>query len=213
MADLNEISMLELLPESIAGDSNVIAAAKAIDIELKNVLIAMENTDIIIPNIGNMPESVIDLLAWQYHVDFYDATLPLDTKRQLVLKSVDWHKRKGTPSVVREMVSSVLSHGVVTEWFQYGGQPGHFRVQTDEIITDQTVYDRLIKLVNAVKNVRSWLDNIIINRQWSGEAFFGVALNSGKTITIKPVQFNLGDCTGTANFGVALHIGKIISIH
>ena len=212
MANINEISLVDLLPPSIKDDSNVMAAAKSLDVELQKVLTAI-NSEIIIPNISNMPESVIDLLAWQYHVDFYDSTLPLEIKRSLVLKSIDWHKRKGTPSVVREMVSSVLSNGVVKEWFEYGGQPYYFQVETDDVMNDQTIYDRLIKLVNAVKNCRSWLEKIIIKRECSGNLFIGGALYSAKTLTINPAKFVLSNGSAPLFIGGVLLSGKSMTIH
>jgi phage tail P2-like protein len=104
-------------------------------------------------------ETLIDLLAWQFHVDFYEPGLPVKIKRELVLKSLDWHYRKGTPSVVEEIVSTVFSRAKIEEWYEYGGRPYRFRIATEEQKPDSDAVRKLIRAVNSVKNTRSFLDN------------------------------------------------------
>lgn len=119
MRDIQIVTLSELLPSSIASDPDVAAAAAAIDAELRKATLSVPNV-LIIPRIREITESVlIDLLAWQYHVDFYDAALPLATRRELVCKSLDWHTRKGTPSAVEEVVTAVFSDGKVIEWWDF----------------------------------------------------------------------------------------------
>jgi P2-related tail formation protein len=108
---------------------------------------------------------------------------------------------KGTPAVVQEMVSTVLSDGVVTEWFQYGGEAYHFRVQTDEIISSEDIYNRLSAVITATQNIRSWLDCVLILRNWSGTDYIGGIICEGKTLTIGPVQFQSVGASGEAYTG------------
>lgn len=160
MRDLLSLSLLNILPSSISSDDTVIAAAKALDGEFQDATKAIESVAII-PNIRNIVDSaLIDLLAWQFHTDFYDPTLPLETRRDLVLKALLWHFRKGTPAVVEEIVRTVYKDAKVTEWFEYGGDPYFFRVSTLSEVTDPADIDVILKAVWAVKNTRSWLEFI-----------------------------------------------------
>jgi hypothetical protein len=84
--------------------------------------------------------------------------MPVGVKRDLVLKSLDWHFRKGTPSVVEDIVSTVFSKAIVQEWFEYDGLPYRFRIGIDGELLDETARKSLIRAINNVKNTRSYLD-------------------------------------------------------
>ena len=160
--DLSNISILNLMPPNLAADKNIKMVAEAFDKALMEIINKIPQVAIIpnlvLDNIVN--ETLIDLLAWQFHVDFYNPNLPIETKRELVLKSLDWHYRKGTPSVVEEIVSTVFSRAEIQEWFDYGGLPYRFRIGTDEEMPDAETRASLIRAINSVKNTRSYLDAI-----------------------------------------------------
>jgi len=212
MQNVRNFDLLSLIPPSIRGDSQVIASCKALEGELQAVSMAIDNI-LIISKMDTLPESVIDNLAWQWHVDFYDDTMTIDIKRELVKNAIAWHRRKGTPAIVQEYVSTVLSAGVVSEWFDYAGEPYHFKISTDQIITDVSLYDRLLAVVNAVKNVRSWLDGVSIKRKWSGNMYVGGALYRGQNLTIGPVQLPAQISNNSeAYVGGAVYFGKNIIV-
>ena len=70
MKTLQEVKIEDLLPSSLLRDSNVRDIAKSLDPELKLVTLRA-NEALILPRIDELDERIIDLLAWQYHVDFY----------------------------------------------------------------------------------------------------------------------------------------------
>lgn len=169
MRDLQSIALRELLPPSIASDPDILGAAEAIDRELHKSTGFVPGVSIIPRLRGLTDEQLIDLLAWQFHVDFWDPDLPMtvEMKRELVAKSLDWHTRKGTPSTVEEVVTAVFGDARVLEWFEYGGSPYTFKVETE--ITDVTLrrIRILIDAIFAMKNTRSWLDGIDI--KWKSD--------------------------------------------
>lgn len=174
MVNIAVVKLSDLLPDSIKHDEQVVAAAAALDGELAAVTEAIKET-ILLTRIDELPESVIDLLAWQWHVDFYDTSLPVEKKRDFVKQTVSWHKRKGTPQAVQEMLSTIFSTGTVAEWWEYGGDPYHFRVNITQELDDDSAADKATQLIEAVKNVRSWLDNINITREEQSDIFVGIA--------------------------------------
>ena len=98
--DLQSLSLMDILPDSILADKKVAAAAQALDAELQAVTQAAVET-MHIPRIDILPEAVIDLLAWQWHVDFYEPLgMDIDTKRRLIKESIAWHRIKGTPAAI-----------------------------------------------------------------------------------------------------------------
>ena len=160
--DLNNVSILNIMSPNLAADKNVRMMAEAFDKALHEIILKIPDIEII-PNLmlnRIVNEVLIDLLAWQFHVDFYEPNMPIETKRELVLKSLDWHYRKGTPSVVEEIVSTVFSKAVIQEWYEYGGLPYRFRIATHEQMPDEETRNRLYRAINSVKNTRSFVDGL-----------------------------------------------------
>lgn len=52
--------------------------------------------------------------------------------------------------------------GEVREWYQYGGQPHHFKVLSDNPSLVNSNLDLFLKLLRTVKRRSSWLDAILI---------------------------------------------------
>ena len=76
---------------------------------------------VFMPYISELLDStLIDILAWQMHVDFYDHTQPLTTRRELVFNSIQWHHRKGTVALLQEVLDFFFPGGAtIQEWFEY----------------------------------------------------------------------------------------------
>ena len=163
MTILETLSMLDLLPERIT-DKEMEALVYALDPELQEITAAIEEV-IIMPRIDQMPEDIVDLLAWQLHVDFYEPLgLSLDKKRALVKNSLDWHRRKGTKSVVEEIMRLLFFPEFhIEEWFEYGGRPNFFKaIAGSEPLTREDLGEAM-KAIDVTKNERSWLDYIVFD--------------------------------------------------
>ncbi|QQE75730.1 phage tail protein I [Brevibacillus composti] len=185
MTDLRTFSLLDILPESLKSDPDIAAMAAALSPELQEIAAAVDEI-MLWANLDKLPEPLIDLLAWQKNVDFYDASFPLEKKRELVRQSDEFKRRKGTPWAVDQVVSAAFDESQVTEWFEYGGQPYRFRITTtDRVTSDKKLID-LIRAVNAVKNKRSRLETITVRRDNRMELYVGSVVTSLKILTIKP---------------------------
>ncbi|WP_297429331.1 phage tail protein I [Clostridium sp.] len=188
MISIYEASILDLLPPNLKSDADVIAAAKAVDNEF--LLIVNEVKEcILLPKIDDIDNSdLIDLLAWQMHVDFYDNTLPIDIRRNLVKNSIKWHRIKGTPQAVIDVATSVFGRTKLTEWFEYGADPYYFKLDVN--VTEQGASPENIKkietLVNAYKNKRSWIDIINIFFSTQCNVYFGATSITGEQIITYP---------------------------
>lgn len=160
MINIYDVSVLDLVPPNLKQDPDIIAASKSVDGEF--TLVANEVKEcIILPRIDDIENSdLIDLLAWQMHVDFYSNTLPIEVKRDLVKKSIRWHRIKGTPQAVIESVTSIFGEAKLQEWFEYNGEPYFFAIDIDivnELLTEENL-KRVYDLINEYKNLRSWLE-------------------------------------------------------
>jgi P2-related tail formation protein len=112
--------LIELCTPSISYDRQVQAASTAFDEEMWEII---DDTGqvVMIPNIMGLTDSkLVDVLAWQFHVDFYDVTRDLEFRKNLVQMSIIWHKTKGTVALVEEVLHTYWPGGAwITEWFDY----------------------------------------------------------------------------------------------
>ena len=110
----------------------------------------------------------------------------LAVKQELLNESVDWHRHKGTPWAVKEMLKVLFNQGRVTEWYQYGGRHYFFRIGFEGDVTG-VQFDRILEAVYAVKNVRSWLDTpaFITTRQQQQTLWHGIVVSQHVTTKIK----------------------------
>ena len=204
---IDHLSLLDILPENLLADEKVYAAAKAVDDELQQ-LIASCIEVLHLPRLGELPEEVVDLLAWEWHVDFYEPSADIATKRQLVRESIAWHRIKGTKAAVEKMAQTVFKGGVVTEWFEYGGEPYHFRIDVLNApnMTEES-RDRLLAVVKASKNTRSWLDELRFRREAQNDMYYAAAPSIHTIYEIRPAEIT--DATAEAR----RYVGAAVSAH
>lgn len=166
--ELELISLKDLIPNSIAHDKNVKSIITATDPEFQKVSQDTREA-FIIPRINELSEDVIDLLAWQWHVDFYEPDLPLTTKRELVLDSIKWHRKKGTKASIISALEKLGFVPTVKEWFEIGTEPHTFEIYGHYKDDDLNVFflgpdtdEILTRVVEITKPARSKLLSLIV---------------------------------------------------
>lgn len=207
MNRLDNIKLQSIVPSSIGRDEQVKALCQAIDVKLQRVAAKTELV-LLLPRLNALPEEIIDELAWQYHVDFYDYSASLEKKRSLVRQAIAWHKRKGTPAAVEEVCTAVFKTAKVFENWEYGGEPYHFQVRLiEEAVPDEKVIDNLQRAIQQTKNTRSWLDGLSFYRGLFGTLYFGAVVYQHKSVTIYPAAFPAQKAKG------GVYVGSGISYH
>lgn len=195
-------SFVELLPNSLAQDEGVARIAESIDgvisksaRSLPELLIyarlALARPQDLLATfkrlaelgVGVTPvsEALLDILAWQFHVDGYEAAVTYEDKRRLVDRSLLMHRRKGTPWAVAEALRSlgyadarIFEGGGVCRYdgeLNYDGRETHaagnrwalFDVEIDlgdDMGVSAASVARLRVAIEAWKNARSHLRSL-----------------------------------------------------
>lgn len=204
MLELKDDSLQQILPSSIARDTTVKNIVTAISEKLRFINRQSELV-LLLPRLDELPETLVDELAWQYHVDFYDYTADISKKRALVRKAIAWHRFKGTPAAVEEVCTAVFKSAKVYEWWQYGGEPYHFQVRLiEEGVPDETVIDNLERAIQVMKNTRSWLDGLSFYRELIAQFYFANVMWVHKAVHVYPSKFIMPDISGKVYFGNAI---------
>lgn len=158
MIKVQDNSLLHLLPYSLREDPVVVAMAEAAEIQLKE---AYREAEILfnLVEIEKVPEQLLDLLSYEKHVDFYDVSLPIEQKQEVIKASISQHRKKGTPEAVEKALSAISVENRLLEWFEYNGSPFFFST----LLNLESSPDRIQmkKIINATKNTRSWFDKFI----------------------------------------------------
>jgi phage tail P2-like protein len=173
---LSTTNLTDLLPSPLSGDETVQDICTALDPGLQQLTgILMQAA--IIHSISVLPESVLDILGHDFHIDEYRDEYSIEQKRSLIQNCMPVHKKRGTPGAVRSVTQSIFGGSAsVQEWFEYAGDPYHFRLKSSAPMTDSSQYARLAAALEYVKNVRSVLDGLIIDRTVEQPMFVAVTL-------------------------------------
>ncbi len=108
-------------------------------------------------------ETVLDALAIDLLVNQYDTSYPIETKRKLVKFALQYWATAGTKKATEDILLKVLYDGYITEWYEYGGDPGYFRVNlTDTTITGQDIL-KFKEVAENVKRLSAWLDKVVLD--------------------------------------------------
>lgn len=160
---ITQEAMLSVLPGVLARDDGMYSLAQLIG------WIIDQNTGkidspAIFQNIDSLDEDLLDLLAKDYKIDWYDYDGTIETKRNQ-LKS-NWFVRKkiGTVGAVKAAIRDVWPDSTVEEWYEYGGDPGYFQVLLS-LNTEGTVpFNKAVRMVEVFKPVRAHIDGYPILR-------------------------------------------------
>jgi hypothetical protein len=120
---------VELLPESIREDAQLAAAAETLDGMLRKTTLTIPNlliwarldreSSLALPPLARLIEAsgglkplsseLLELLAWQMHVDFREVAVDDAMLERMVRESIPWHRIKGTPAAV---VQALAMYGI-----------------------------------------------------------------------------------------------------
>lgn len=170
-------SILSTFPSALAADKNLFALASAIAEELEK-LYAQNGLISIYPNISELPEELLDILAIDFKVDWYLPDVAVEAKREQIAASFMVHQLLGTKAALVYALSAICPGSDVEEWFEYDGDPYHFRIVCD--LTDQTTpiaQSDLERVARALKPVRAVLEDQSI--RYRSRNYFGITVTYG----------------------------------
>jgi len=112
--------------------------------------------------IEQLSESLLDILARDFAISWYNFDYDLETKRQVMAAAFSVYRRLGTKGAMLKALCAIWPETHVLEWFDYGGDPYHFKVTLDISVTEGEIIglDVIKKTILLYKNERSYLDEI-----------------------------------------------------
>ena len=172
---LTDLEFRRLLPSWMRGDLADLALGRGVDSTLRRVAPDLDLLSVW-QAIDRLPEPVLDELAWALDIRWYDSGASIQTKRDLVLKSDLVHMRLGTVDALASVVASYFGVGRVREWFDYAGDPHHFKVfTTDPSVVEDESLTRFLDMLYKVKRLSSKFDGVQVGLTGEQRVYAGVA--------------------------------------
>lgn len=168
------VDIAKLLPAFMRED----AAVKGLSVPLSDMVHEISATlDLLSTwdHLYNLPESELDELAWEINLLWYNKAASMDIKRSIVRNGFLTHSKLGTKWAVENVIATYFGVGIIREWWEYAGDPGHFKVlSTNPTITNERL-DEFLLLLEKTKRMTAKLDGVFITLTNRLYLFFGFA--------------------------------------
>lgn len=87
--------------------------------------------------IDTVGEEVLDALAVNWKIDWYDTDYDIGQKRRIVKTALNIRRTMGTVAAVKAQADAIYPGSTLEEWFQYGGEPGYFRLRVNIMTVEE----------------------------------------------------------------------------
>jgi len=114
----------------------------------------------LIANIEQLDEKALDYLALEYRTQYYDQQLSRNQKIELIKGSLQWYMYAGTKKALKDMIKALFYTSDVKEWYEYDGEPFHFKINVTSNGFNLGDFGRLYEVIDIAKNARSILDEL-----------------------------------------------------
>ena len=115
-------NMMQQFPIALQKDPKTVALGQAIAKVMESRQDEIDSLRIY-TRIDELPEWLLDILARDFAVDWYDRSYTLEEKRKTIKDSFYVHRHRGTKAAVERAISAIYPNPKVLEWFEYGGDP------------------------------------------------------------------------------------------
>lgn len=197
MIKLSGSRFTDIMPDNLASQVETQAFAYAVGRQIEK-LCAYSNAARTYAAIATMPEWLLDYMAVELRTPSYDENYSLKTKRALIQGSLLFYTQMGTPAAVNRIIETIFETGYIEEWYEYDGDPHHFRAYVgDGGEVGPGELEEFRRVLSSVKRLSSWLDDIItITAMDPDMVTFTGTMGKGYTSTPLPeaaVDYHLED--------------------
>ena len=169
---LTDIDLLRLLPQFMRDDQNVNAFAYAVQSQIVAVSLSIAHARFY-SRIDSLSDALLDELAWQFNITEYRNDYDISIKRELIKGCLELHYKRGTVGAVEKVVENIYGVATLEEWFNYGGEPYHFKVYTSNPNASDEMIADLERIVKETQNIRSYLEAVIVELMENMSLRFG----------------------------------------
>lgn len=175
MIKLPDGELRDYLPSTMKNDVDMVCLSYAIK-KATERLLKYQKQSMLYNFIDTLPEQICDVLAVDLHSPYYSDLMTIEVKRGIIKNTLRWYASAGTVAAVTEMIEVVFGEGKVVEWPNFEEPPytpGTFDIVTSAQLSPD-VADYLFEIIDRVKNARSHLRRLLLERHIDQEIFAGI---------------------------------------
>lgn len=116
----------------------------------------------VIDQIDRLTVAELDQLASDRNIFWYDTKANISIKRLLIKNAKLVFNRLGTVWAVESVMNDYLPKSELQEWFNYDGEPGYFRLVTNNTEILRTDIQVFLNILKGLKRKSIWLEAIIL---------------------------------------------------
>lgn len=195
---LTRENLVAALPPALQKDPSAVALAEAMADQLSRRPLEIDRLRIY-PQIDRLDEPVLDTLAYDFKVDWWNGDYSLDEKRRTMRGNWKVHKLLGTKTAVELGLRAIYPQSWVEPWFAYEdgkGTPYHFRLHID--LSDEMLAEgkpaSVLERVRYYQSLRDHLDAIQYTIEAKQPAVLrlgtGMGANAAMGVTEAPDVFD-----------------------
>ena len=186
MTKLYDGQIQDLLNNNFRHDPEIKALGFAVREEKRRILdLALKSR--VRAAVDMLDEDILDILAVELRSPYYSSDMEIGQKREIIKNTIRWYFKAGTPAAVREMVAALFGNGEVEEWFDFTEPPftpGTFDIILVDARMTEDIVERFLAIIQRVKNTRSHLRRVSVERNGSMEEFAGAGSLSEPEIPV-----------------------------
>lgn len=178
---LTRENLVAALPPALQKDPSAVALAESMADQLARRPAEIDRLRIY-PQTDRLDEPVLDTLAYDFKVDWWDGDYSLDEKRRTMQGNWKVHKLLGTRAAVETGLRAIYPQSWAEPWFAYeDGKPYHFRLHIDlsnEMLAEGKPAS-VLERVRYYQSLRDHLDEIRYTIEAKQPAVLGLGTGMG----------------------------------
>jgi P2-related tail formation protein len=180
--ELEQINLLSLQTSSMKTDQTTAALCEALTphfnrIDVSKCIIAL--------SIDSMSSSMLDELAVERNIFWYDPSVEIEIKRNIIKNCDKVFRFLGTNYAIEQVINDYFGDGEIEEWYEYGGEPYHFKVITSNTSVTGEKANQFNGAVSKVKRLSTRLEEVLINMVANLDIYYGFAVHTSDSIMLR----------------------------
>lgn len=179
---LQDVDLLKMLPAFMKNDKFNALLATGMSNLFQTWAVDMKRV-VIVGQIDYLNEGELDQLAKDQNIFWYQYFAPIETKRAVIREAPLVFNRLGTVWAVERVMNQYFENTELFEWFDYDGDPHHFRFETCDTEILKSDIHAFLAILDKVKRKSQWLDEICLSLRGYGTIYPALGIIEESTDT------------------------------
>lgn len=127
-------------------------------------------------DLDNADAKHYDYMAMTIGAPYYESEYSDDQKLRLLKSALATRRYAGTVKAIEELLTNVFDEGKFIPWYEYDGEPYHFKISVQKMPSaqDKALFTKMLKKVKATRSVIDEVD--IIEGDFHAKWYIGMAM-------------------------------------